>query len=347
MSAPHDSDGRTTSRSEFASLTTKSAESILAYLNGAFPLRGFMFWNRGARDPELRKILGRIHAAIGAAQDLDTATRHGLGEEGRGRVSQLLASDPRQLGLDAALEVVDMLDQVLIDHGDERYLRSLLAVEFARDRIDTTATTWSVAFGQPPTNDEVSLIQAGTPLDGTHLSAIRNQLAALYRTRSILYNLHRARESMKSHHLLLLAPVLLVLLAAFAAALYVAGESLSSIALALVAGALGGSLSGTLKVRDHVRTINDLRDFSPSVVVQPLIGATAGLLLLAVLNSRLVTVNWGGPAWATASVIAFVGGFSEPFFLGIVGRVAAIGESRAAGQTPPARVDPATKNSQR
>jgi len=60
----------------------------------------------------------------------------------------------------------------------------------------------------------------------------------------------------------------------------------------------------------------------------------AGLVLLLVLDSRLINVSWGGPDWANRGAIAFVAGFSEPFFLGIVGRVAAIGEVPAASQQP-------------
>jgi hypothetical protein len=138
------------------------------------------------------------------------------------------------------------------------------------------ATTWKVAFGHPPSKDEASHVDTGRPIDEAQISAIRNQLAALYRSGSILYQLHRARAGMKSTYLLLLVPVLTLLLMAFATAVAAAGASWSSIGLALAAGASGASLSGTLKVRDQISSINDLRAFTPSVVVQPLIGATAG-----------------------------------------------------------------------
>jgi hypothetical protein len=94
-------------------------------------------------------------------------------------------------------------------------------------------------------------------------------------------------------------------------------------------------LSGTLKLRDNTENINDLRAFAPSIVVQPLIGATGGLLLLLVLDSKLVNVNWGGDEWARHGVIALVAGFSEPFFLGIVGRVTAIAEAPDGGRSDP------------
>ena len=96
-------------------------------------------------------------------------------------------------------------------------------------------------------------------------------------------------------------------------------------------------------MRDHVTNINDLRAFAPAIVVQPLIGATAGLLLLVALDSKLIAVNWGGPDWASRGVIAFAAGFSEPFFLGIVGKVSAIGESRSDTQAKTATPKPAVQ----
>jgi hypothetical protein len=221
----------------------------------------------------------------------------------------------------------------------------LLAAEFARDKVETTATTWSAVFGQPPPADEVNLAQSGQPFDNARLTAVRHQLAALYRTRSIVYDLHRARQAMKGRHLLLLAPILAVLLVAFAGTILAAGASPPSIALAAVAGALGAALSGTFKLRDHVTNINDLRAFAPSLVVQPLIGATAGLLLLVVLSSKLITVSWGGPDWASRGVLAFVAGFSEPFFLGIIGKVAAIGETRPVAPKPSGQAGGAASDS--
>jgi hypothetical protein len=336
---------RAGNRAEFSALAIERAELILAYLNAGSGPQRLKFWRKHAGDPEFRKLLGRIHTAIGNAQRLDVATSEGLGAKGRDRICELLATDPRTLDLDGALEVIDSLDQFLIEHGDEYFLHSLLAAEFARDQMETTATTWSAVFGQPPPPEEVNLVQSGQPFDDVRLAAVRHQLAALYRTRSIIYDLHRARQAMKGRHLLLLTPVLAVLLVAFVVAILVAGGSPSSIALAAVAGALGAALSGTLKLRDHVTNINDLRAFSPSVVVQPLIGAIAGLLLLVVLNSRLITVNWGGPEWASRGVIAFVAGFSEPFFLGIIGKVAAIGESRPVGQKAPGQAEETAQDS--
>ncbi len=49
--------------------------------------------------------------AIGNAQRLDAATTEGLGAKARDRICELLATDPRSLDLDGALEIIDNLDQ--------------------------------------------------------------------------------------------------------------------------------------------------------------------------------------------------------------------------------------------
>ena len=77
-----------------------------------------------------------------------------------------------------------------------------------------------------------------------------------------------------------------------------------------------------------------MRELRPAIVVQPLVGAVAGLFLLLVLESGAVELDWGGDEWATQGAVAFVAGFAEPFFLGVVKRVAEIGGSPAT-ETPP------------
>jgi hypothetical protein len=311
--------------SDFEALCRERAARIVVLLREPNLKHWLRFWEPRPRDPELRKLLSRIHTAIWDAQRLDAEGTTTFDDTARARAIGLLEIDPRRLGLDSALETVEAWDQLLIERGDERYVRDLLVVEFARDRIDTSATTWSDVFGEVP-EPLAERIRDGGALDASVLDAARNQLAGLYRARSTLYELSRARLAMKGHHLVVLAPVLLVLIAAFVGTIGLVGGKWDSIALAAVAGAVGATLSGTRKLRDHVRTIHALRAFSAAVVVQPLVGATAGLFVLLVLESGLLEIDWGGPEWAVQGTVAFAAGFSEPFFLGVIGRVAEIGE---------------------
>jgi hypothetical protein len=324
---------------EFEALTDERATQLLQLLRQPSPSERLRFWAARPRDPELRKLLGRVHTAIRDSQRLAAEHPQVFDDEARARAVTLLRREPSELGLDTALAMVDGWDQLLIERGDERYIRDLLATELARDRIDTTATTWSDVFGSPAPSEIAEDLGTGQQLGGRTVEAARNQLAELYRARSTLYDLSRARLAMKGHHLWVLAPVLLVLIVGLAVMIALAGGDLDSILLATFAGAVGATVSGTLKLRDQIRTINALREFRPAVLVQPLVGAAAGLFLLLVLESGVIELDWGGSDWAIDGAVAFVAGFAEPFFLGVVKRVAEIGGSPGPPTREPDRHD--------
>jgi hypothetical protein len=285
------------------------------------------------RDAELRKLLGRIYWSITEFQRLKAGS--GLAPEAHVRAHRLLQVDPLTLSVDAVLEVTDAWDQLLIEYGDERYLRGILVAEHTRDPQGTTVTTWSSVFHEHEVVGGWEALLKGEPMNEANRTAAANQLAELYRVRSILYQLARARMHMRARHLWLLVPMLAPLIVGLSLAAAAVGAGWGTIWLVALAGALGASVAGTLKLRDHITNINELRAFWPATVVQPLIGSTAGLLTLLVLASGLIKVDWGGQAWAVAGAIAFVAGFSEPVFLGIIGRVAAIGEPSEKAANPP------------
>ena len=79
----------------------------------------------------------------------------------------------------------------------------------------------------------------------------------------------------------------------------------------------------------EVRELDDLRSFWPAMRVQPLVGATAGLIVLLVIETGTLDVGGESGSWAGRALVAFVAGFSEPFFLGLVQRVAVIPDKRS------------------
>lgn len=100
--------------------------------------------------------------------------------------------------------------------------------------------------------------------------------------------------------------------------------------VAALAGAVGSALSGFYRLRDQVKGLTALRSFSGALYAQPFVGAVVGLVLFLILRSHVIGLtvldDRGGAAgaveaWAAYAVYGFVAGFSEPFFLGIVGRV--------------------------
>jgi hypothetical protein len=305
-------------------LAAGKAKEILALLSEPLWKIG---WRRRPppRDPEHRKLLRRLHAALIEVPRMAGAA------DARTRAAELLDFEPRSLGLDATAELVNAWDQLLIDHGPEGFVRGLLAVEQVRDASGQGPTTWREVFGEPmPKGDSTDAwhaIDAGAAL-GTTDQAARRMLSVLYAARGSLYELDRARMMQKAYYLWRLVPVLLVLIVGLAVLVGTIddGPSGQTIFAAALAGALGGAVSGTFKLRDQVSRIGQLRAFQPAIVVQPLLGAAAGLFLLAVLESRLIDIDWGGQDWAEAAVFAFAAGFSEPFFLGVVSRITAIGE---------------------
>jgi hypothetical protein len=57
-------------------------------------------------------------------------------------------------------------------------------------------------------------------------------------------------------------------------------------------------------------------------MIQPLVGATSGLVVLLVVESGIIEIGGGQSHQAPGrALLAFVAGFSEPFFLGLVNRV--------------------------
>ncbi|MGH3029475.1 MAG: hypothetical protein ACRDNE_01670 [Gaiellaceae bacterium] len=288
-------------------------------------------WQRARGDPEFRKLLSRIYAAIVQAQRLYQAER--FDEEQKVRLRDLLALDTSELDLDTALEVTDRWDQLLIEVGDEAYLFTLLEVEYARVEAGTTAVTWKTLYEECPLETSETFRKGGT-IGQQELEEARRRLAALYRSRLVLYSLYRARLLMKRRFLLALAPALLalVVLLGLAIALTEPESGWDEMLLAGAAGAVGATVSGAYKLRDQIDHINALREFEPVVAVQPLLGAAAGLFLLLVLKSGILQVGDSDLGWASIGVVAFVAGFSEPFVLGVVRRVTGIADEPEKAQ---------------
>lgn len=247
------------------------------------------------------------------------ARRLGLDDEWKGELLALLKGlDMATLNHDASGALMEAVDELLIANGDIRFLWQVLVAEYDRDRIEvnTPVVTWSkIGFDH---------IKPPTLADGKTLERVRVQLLALYRTRAMSYGLERTRSMARARRLLFLEPVLLVLVLALVPTIdaAVAHVSWRGAALAALAGAVGATLSGAFKLRDQAPRVSDMRVFWGAFAVQPLVGAVAGLFLLLVLLSGIVKLADNGNEWATRGAIAFVAGFSEPFLLKTVGRIA-------------------------
>lgn len=94
-------------------------------------------------------------------------------------------------------------------------------------------------------------------------------------------------------------------------------------------------MSGTLRLRDLRAGLGALRSFKSVLVIQPLIGAAFALLVALILDAGLAGIELptdNDQRSATLAIFGFVAGYSEPFALGIVNKMAAMEPSAPSGK---------------
>ena len=150
-------------------------------------------------------------------------------------------------------------------------------------------------------------------------------LRSLYEFRDERWTYERAVVRLKRYYLMSYAVVVGMLLAIVCMLTILAGggddSTRNQLLLVTSAGALGSALAATFKLRDAVARLNDL----PAVLVVPfaqaLIGASLGFATWLLLMSGVVQIATLADAhWATLALVAFAGGFSEPFTLRLIDR---------------------------
>jgi hypothetical protein len=309
---------------EFHSALRARSEEIVSRL----ALSGWRFWDRTVpRNPELRKNFERLHTAIADARWLEREGK--LDAEARTVLGELLEREPPNSS-DALGKQLEEVDQALIAVGDESFLCSLLELEYARDEQEGGGdiTTWRTLYKRKPIAASVEYAN-GETVAASALEEARRKLSVLYRTRQSLYALARARSGTKAMRLVWLAPVMAGLAVALIIVIDLAADDASwrSGLLVAVAGALGATLSGALKLRDQLPRIASMRTFWYAFALQVPIGAVAGLFLWIVLESGLVEIaGQQGADWAVEAAVAFAAGFSEPFVLKTVERITGGGD---------------------
>jgi hypothetical protein len=311
------------SPAEFHASLRARSEMIVSRL----ALSGWRFWDRTVpRNAELRKNLERLHTAIADARRLERDGK--LDDDARAVLEELLAPEPPN-NTDALGEILEEVDQALIAVGDETFLCALLEVEYERDEQEggTGITTWRTVYKKRPIAASIEYAGGGS-VAAASLEEARRKLSMLYRSRQSLYGLSRARSGTKAMRLVWLAPVMAGLALALILVVDLAADDVSwrGGLLVAIAGALGATLSGALKLRDQLPRIASLRTFWYAFALQVPIGAVAGLFLWIVLESGLVEIAGQGTDWAVEAAVAFAAGFSEPFVLKTVERIAGGGD---------------------
>jgi hypothetical protein len=280
-------------------------------------------------DPELRKVHGVIRAQLSEARRL-LASRPGrltLRNEATEReLEAVLRRQPAALTLDSAWELAATLKRLNLRLGDEFYVAAQLQYEQQRATQAGRWHGWSTRFQRRELDNLVKAYGSAKATIHDHKVAVE-RLTSLYLSREDAGRDRRARAGLRAKLLNdLVLPFVSLLVGLGIAVNYAAEDSfLPTMIMAACAGALGSILSSVFKVRDQLARLNELQGFRPAMRVQPFIGASAGVILWLILDSKALEVGAGSSASRSGiGLLAFVAGFSEPFFLGIVQRVAQV-----------------------
>ncbi len=289
--------------------------------------------------PELKKAIGFVEATVGDARRLlAQAKRRGVDCTAvEQELRELLGAHAvGPLKIDSAWELYTGLKKTLLLIADRRYISTLLDYEAVRDTQPGRWHRWADHFAEAELTRLRRALGGNSGQNGDADEALHrasDRLGFLYLKRAEAGRERRAKAAQKCRYMYILAPVLLALLVVLAAAIaYVSGgEIWRMVVLAASAGAVGSVLSGTLKLRDELVELDDLRAFMPTMSIQPLVGAATGLVLLLVIESGAIQFSGSQEeGWAIRGLLAFAAGFSEPFFLGVVQRVAHVPDKQAA-----------------
>lgn len=285
---------------------------------------------------EHAKALGYVQQAVDDTRRFLAALAHETPAQVdavKKELSELLTLGGRTI--DTAWDLYTALKQQLVRMGDPQYLLMLLEHEQIRNGAKGKWHSWADHF-------EEGTLQAlhdrfsASPGDTKIRDEVVYRLTFLYKERAAAGRERRARAAQKCRFMTVLAPVLLLLLAGLGVSTELVdrgGGVWRQIVMAATAGALGSVLAGTLKLRDRLVELDDLRAFGATIRVQPLVGATMGVIVLVALQSDIVRI--GGEqvsAWPGRAALAFLAGFSEPFFLRVVDRLAVLPDRAAQTQ---------------
>lgn len=270
-------------------------------------------WRFSKRDPELVRLWGRIKDDVARMRTLIERQPPEGGADRRLR--DLLEEAPkgtRAWSVPAAREFAYSLTELLPQFGDAVYLTTLLEDEEIADRFKK-------AFGKDELKEARKAVAESPPA----LAGVRDQLIEVHRARARKRRMEHARHAMRARALhLLLAILVPVVIAAAAITAAAPGTSAWGVTAAVLLGAVGSVLSGAYKVPKLLK-LRALRLFWAGISLLPVLGSAAGLVLFLFLHTHVVDLpETRHASTGTYALYGFLAGFSEPFFLGLVGRLA-------------------------
>jgi len=258
-------------------------------------------------DPERRKALSRM-------RDFLQRIREGSDRIAPDQVAAIhavverAAKNDQRRGRDNAWDLAEELRRRVYDAHTDAGLLLLIQREMA----DDTGVCYRNVFGR-----ELPSALATQPLAATFRADALEILRCLHDIRVERVRLDRARDRMWQLFMWKLTPVLAGLLLV----LYLLQPDEQRAPVAIFAGAVGSMLSAVLRVRDGERRIQQIRRSMSLLVIQPLLGATTALVATWVSQAHLIAFD---PTTSPSglALLGFLAGYSEPFFLGTLNRLA-------------------------
>ena len=241
-------------------------------------------------------------------------------------LAELLSIDPDQtLRSAVAWQIHDQLSIVILDHSRGADLTALIAAE-----LSAQAAKSAPLPGSPQDRlSTVSVLLESYPADAAAEANARALLRIIWREKARQRGedrqLRRTRTDYLNQWSFVLIPLVVLLLCMISLAAVHPQTVVVVLLLTAFAGAAGSTLGGVLRLRD-LPELTNIRNLKTGIVAQPLVGGVAALFLFLLLESHIVVLPGvsatGTPSWQALGIYGFVAGFSEPFFIGILGRVA-------------------------
>jgi hypothetical protein len=233
-------------------------------------------------------------------------------------------------------DYADKLEELLPHIADEAHLRTVLTYELTRTdetvRLTTLLPETELCELRRLSGSGPRLRGPGGPDGGGDDDDGRRRMAdglsLLAKERAGLQRHERLMSQLRPKYLVFFTALIAVLLLTISLAIglgvnadLTSADPWAQLLLVLSSGALGSILAAALRLKDQLDLVS-FRTAARLIYLQPLIGATFGLTSWLILTAGVVTIGDGSTiAWATQAAVAFASGFSEPFALGILGRL--------------------------
>ena len=286
---------------------------------------------------ERRKLISHVAVLRARAERLNsTAPDRDPKSSANRKVSDLLDQEDwcKSVDLSSMHDHADQLEELLPYIAGESYLRTELAYELTRTdepirliKLLPEAQLCELRrlSSSTPSCTSAGGVDGGDSGEGKRRMA--DSLSLLARERNGQIRHDRLMTDLRQTYLLFFGVLILGLLLTISLAIGfgthanpASADTWAQLLLVLSSGALGSVLASASRLKDQL----DLQSFRGAVrltYIQPLVGATFGLISWLILTSGVVKIASASTGWATQAAIAFASGFSEPFALGILRRL--------------------------